>query len=77
MNAQQRRQDLRKWKYQVKLTLDRADQNGYINMFDWCCNTFGNGQHNNLWREEHQADGGTCWQFSDSKPAALFTLKWS
>ena len=76
MNAQQRRQDLRKWKYQVKLTLDRADQNGYDNMFNWCCNTFGNGQHNDRWREKHQ-ETGTWWQFSDSKAAALFTLKWS
>jgi hypothetical protein len=46
-------------------------------MFDWCCNTFGNGQHTDVWREEHQADGGTCWQFSNSKAAALFALKWS
>jgi hypothetical protein len=76
MNSAQRRQDARKWKYQVKLTLGQADRNGYDNMFDWCCNTFGNGVRNDIWREKHLVTG-TWWQFSDSKAAALFTLKWS
>jgi len=77
MNSKQRRQDARKWKYRIRLTYSQADRNGYINMFDWCCNTFGNSIHTDLWREEHQADGGTCWQFTDSKTSALFALKWS
>jgi len=76
VNSAQRRQDARKWKYQVKLTLEEADRNGYANMFDWCRITFGNGIHNDLWREKHQ-ETGTWWQFSDSKAAALFALKWS
>jgi len=76
MNSIQRRQDARKWKYQVKLTLEKADRNGYDNMFDWCRVTFGNGIHNEIWREKHQATG-TWWQFSNSKAAALFALKWS
>ena len=81
MNSKQRRQDARKWKYHVRLTYDQADRNGYDNMFDWCCDTFGNGVRNNLWREEpwseeHQ-EFGTCWQFIDDKTAALFALKWS
>ena len=78
MNSAQRRQDARKWKYQVKLTYSQADRNGYDNMFDWCRNTFGNGrngQHKDVWREKHQ-EIGTWWQFSDSKAASLFALKW-
>jgi hypothetical protein len=45
-------------------------------MFTWCCDTFGNGQHTDVWREKHQ-ETGTWWQFSNSKAAALFALKWS
>ena len=76
MNSRQRRQDRKKWKYNVKLSYDQADRNGYDNMFDWCRVTFGNGVSQNTWREKHQ-EIGTCWQFSDSKAAALFALKWS
>lgn len=76
MNSKQRRQDRRKWQYHVRLSYDRADQNGYDNMFNWCCNTFGNGVRNDWWREKHQ-ETGTWWQFSDDKKAALFALRWS
>lgn len=75
MNSKQRRQDARKWKYHVRLTYDQADRNGYDNMFDWCRDTFGNGVRNDCWREKHQ-EVGTWWQFSDSKSAALFALRW-
>jgi hypothetical protein len=77
MNSAQRRQDARKWKYHVRLTHNRSDQNGYDNMFDWCCNTFGNGIQTDQWREKHQVPRGTWWQFTDSKAAVLFALKWS
>jgi hypothetical protein len=43
MNAQQRRRDQRRWRYQVDLSYDQLDRNGYDNMFDWCRDTFGNG----------------------------------
>ncbi len=76
MNSKQRRQDARKWQYHVMLSYSQVDRNGYDNMFDWCRDTFGNGLHNDIWREKHQHTG-TWWQFSDSKSAALFALKWS
>jgi len=76
MNSKQRRQDRKKWKYSVRLTYEQADRNGYDNMFDWCCDTFGNGKVCAGWREKHQ-EIGTWWQFTNSKKAALFALKWS
>ena len=75
MNSKQRRQDLRKWRYNVSLDYDRVDQNGYDNMFDWCRDTFGNGVRNDIWREKHQ-EIGTCWQFTNSKAAMLFAMRW-
>ena len=76
MNSKQRRQDRKKWKYNVRLSYDRADQHGYDNMFNWCRDTFGNGKVCAGWREKHQ-EIGTWWQFTDSKNAALFALRWS
>ncbi len=76
MNSKQRRQDERKWKYHVRLDYDKVDQNGYDNMFDWCRDTFGNGVRNHTWREKHQ-EIGTWWQFTDSKAAMLFAMRWS
>lgn len=76
MNSKQRRQDQKKWKYHVRLSWDRADKNGYNNMFNWCQDTFGNGKACTGWREKHR-EIGTWWQFTDSKKAALFALKWS
>jgi len=76
MNSKQRRQDARKWQYHVILSYSQVDRNGYDNMFDWCRDTFGNGVRNFTWREKHQHIG-TWWQFTDSKAAALFALKWS
>lgn len=75
MNAQQRRQDQRRWRYQVDLSYDQLDRNGYDNMFDWCRDTFGNGVQCAGWREKHQ-HFGDCWQFTSAKKAALFALKW-
>jgi hypothetical protein len=47
-------------------------------MFDWCVINFRNPVNGNQarWREKH-GHFGTCWQFTDSKAAAAFALKWS
>jgi hypothetical protein len=76
MNAQQRRADRRLWKYTVSVNNDSYDR--YNRMFDWCVVNFKNpvdGDHAR-WREKH-GHFGTCWQFTDSKAAAAFALKWS
>jgi hypothetical protein len=76
MNSKQRRQDSRKWKYHVRLSYNKAEVNGYDNMFDWCRDTFGNGRKCAGWREAHGYIG-TWWQFRDDKKAALFMMRWS
>ena len=76
MNAQQRRADQRLWKYTVSVNNNSYDR--YNRMFDWCVDNFRNpvdGRHAR-WREKH-GYFGTVWQFTDSKTAALFALKWS
>jgi hypothetical protein len=76
MNARQRRTDRKRWKYHVTLTYEQADRNGYDHMFDWCCDTFGNGVVCAGWREKHNYIG-TWWQFTNAEKAALFSLKWA
>jgi hypothetical protein len=76
MNAQQRRQDQRRWQYHVVLSHEQSFRNGYDNMFDWCRDTFGNGVVCAGWREKHQHIG-TYWQFTSAEKAALFALRWS
>lgn len=76
MNSQQRRQDQRQWRYQVTLSYEQVDRNGYDHMFDWCRDTFGNRVTCSGWREKHQHIG-TNWQFTCAKKAALFCLRWS
>ena len=75
MNSKQRRQDSKKWRYNVQLDYDKVDSNGYDNMFDWCKNTWGNGKKCAGWREKHNHIG-TCWQFTDEKKAVLFAMRW-
>jgi len=75
MNSKQRKQDSKKWRYNVRLDYDRVDFNGYDNMFDWCKNTWGNGKKCAGWREAH-GHFGTCWQFTDEKKAVLFAMRW-
>lgn len=75
MNSKQRRQDARKWRYNVRLSRDKVDHNDYNDMFDWCRDTWGNGVRCAGWREKHN-HVGTCWQFTDEKKAVLFAMRW-
>jgi hypothetical protein len=75
MNSKQRRRDKKLWKYEVNLTYEQVDRNGYDNMFDWCRDTFGNNLRNGGWREKH-GHYGTCWQFKTQERATVFTLRW-
>jgi hypothetical protein len=75
MNSKQRRQDARKWRYNVPLHYSRVDHNGYDTMFDWCSDTWGNGKKCAGWREAH-GHIGTRWQFTDEKKAVLFAMRW-
>jgi hypothetical protein len=76
MNSRQRRYDRKKWRYQVKLSYEQADRNGYDRMFAWCRDTFGNSVECSGWREKHRHIG-TWWQFTSAKKAALFSLRWT
>jgi hypothetical protein len=76
MNSKQRRQDSRQWKYNIRLSEGKSLENGYDNMFDWCCDTWGNGVRCAGWREKHYWSAGTWWQFNDDKKAVLFALRW-
>ncbi len=75
MNSAQRRKDRRQWKYHVALSQEKVYANDYNAMFDWCRDTFGNGNKCGGWREAHNHIG-TWWEFTSDKKAALFALRW-
>jgi hypothetical protein len=78
MNSKQRRKDYRLWKFEVMLSGEQRNQNGYDAMFDWCVSTFGNKPFSTKqnWREAHR-HFGTCWQFTNQESATLFMLRWA
>ena len=79
MNGKQRRQDRRKWKYNV--VYDIYDSQGpqsreeYDAMWDWCVEQWGNktGKHH-VWREKIGCVG-THWQFNNEQAYLLFVLR--
>lgn len=79
MNAKQRRQDARLFKYEVRVTDYAMINQRYDEMFNWCVSTFGNsrkmGKNVICWREKF-GHVGDCWQFSTQEGATLFALKW-
>ena len=76
MNSKQRRQDKRRWKWTVPLSLKQRNNNDYDQMFDWCVATYGNGAKRNVgWREAHR-HVGTLWEFDQEQGAILFALRW-
>jgi hypothetical protein len=80
MNAKQRRQDRRLFKYEVRVKDYEMIYERYYEMFDWCVATFGNTRKMKkdivCWREKF-GHFGDCWQFSTEQGAALFALKWT
>ena len=80
MNAKQRRQDRRLFKYEVRIEDFSKACNHYDEMFNWCVATFGNTRKITkdviCWREKF-GHRGDYWQFSTEQGAALFALKWT